>query len=546
MTMKRSFFMMKPLSHLFRITVLAALLAATALSTKQITMVHADTVITVTTDVDNRDDLDGVCSLREAIDNANDNTQVVHDDCASGSGNDTIIFDFDSADDTIYLTASLPNITDRNGLTINGRRADGIIVTLHGQFQHRLFVVGNGGVLTLQSLNLFGGFDANQGGGIGNYGTLTVINGVFYYNESNNGGAIYSDGILTVTNSLFLGNFTYDRSADETGKGGAVFMTFGETVMNYFLHNTFSGNHATDGGDLYNENAWVWLQGNIFANSQGGGNCRTESTVLGNNNLIEDPATACGLTIEDDNLLDVDPLFADPVHGTLSSNSPAIDASSCYSDTSHNGLTRPQGTRCDIGAYEYPQTLTYARYSSNPAQDGWVLESSETSGIGGTRNNTATTLRIGDDAARKQYRAILSFDATSFPDDLTIASAELWLKPAGVTGKSPFLTHGQLLVDIRKGNFGSSPALQLADFKATASKQGVMFIPSTLNQDWYMQTLSDWALGYINVVSGLTQFRLRFAKDDDNDNKADFLKIVSGNGDPFLVPQLILYYYVRN
>src|SRR6185503_12185102 len=92
------------------------------------------------------------------------------------------------------------------------------------------------------------------------------------------------------------------------------------------------------------------------------------------------------------------------------------------------GVARPQGNRCDIGAYELEMTVTTSTFASNGSQDGWILESFETSGVGGTKNNIATTVRVGDDAANKQYRAILSFDTSSLPDNAIITSATLKFK----------------------------------------------------------------------------------------------------------------------
>jgi len=46
-------------------------------------------------------------------------------------------------------------------------------------------------------------------------------------------------------------------------------------------------------------------------------------------------------------------------------------------------------------------------FTSDPVLDGWVLESAENSNAGGTLNSTATTFNLGDNAANKQYRAIL-------------------------------------------------------------------------------------------------------------------------------------------
>jgi hypothetical protein len=44
--------------------------------------------------------------------------------------------------------------------------------------------------------------------------------------------------------------------------------------------------------------------------------------------------------------------------------------------------------------------------------------------------------------------------------------------------------------------------------------------------------------------TGLTQFRLRFRRDDDNDSSADYLKLFSGNAPANRRPQLIIEYYV--
>ena len=52
--------------------------------------------------------------------------------------------------------------------------------------------------------------------------------------------------------------------------------------------------------------------------------------------------------------------------------------------------------------------LQLRSYQSVGAQDGWILESRETSGLGGSLNSVATIFNLGDDAAKRQYRAVLS------------------------------------------------------------------------------------------------------------------------------------------
>ncbi|MEW5829984.1 MAG: hypothetical protein AB1846_13910 [Chloroflexota bacterium] len=47
-----------------------------------------------------------------------------------------------------------------------------------------------------------------------------------------------------------------------------------------------------------------------------------------------------------------------------------------------------------------------------------------------------------------------------------------------------------------------------------------------------------------NTLTGVTQFRLRFARDDNDDKGADCLKFFSGNAALWARPQLIIEYYV--
>ncbi|MBI3150563.1 MAG: glycoside hydrolase family 44 protein [Chloroflexi bacterium] len=178
---------------------------------------------------------------------------------------------------------------------------------------------------------------------------------------------------------------------------------------------------------------------------------------------------------------------------------------------------------------------------SAATQDGWILESTETSNVGGTMNSTASTLNLGDDSANRQYRAILSFNTAALPDDAVITSATLKFKYAGKTGTLPFSTHGSLLADIRKGPYSNNPALQLNDFKAAASKNNLLSFTNDKVNNWYSKSFTTANFQYINL-SGITQFRLRFQIDDNHDFGADFLRIYSGNAAAADRPQLIIKY----
>jgi alpha-tubulin suppressor-like RCC1 family protein len=183
-------------------------------------------------------------------------------------------------------------------------------------------------------------------------------------------------------------------------------------------------------------------------------------------------------------------------------------------------------------------------YRSTGSQDGWLLESSETSNAGGTMNSAATVFRLGDDAGNRQYRTILSFSTSGLPDSAVITKVTLKIKKQGLIGTNPFTTHGNIKVDVRKGAIGGNNALQLTDFQAAASKNAAGTIMNTPSSGWYPLTFNSSAFTYINLT-GVTQFRLRFAIDDNNDHGADYLKFYSGNySSVSLHPLLVIEYYV--
>lgn len=201
------------------------------------------------------------------------------------------------------------------------------------------------------------------------------------------------------------------------------------------------------------------------------------------------------------------------------------------------------------GTFQEPFTITVndtnetVNFKSTGAQDGWVLESTEASGMGNAKNNTATTFRLGDDAAKKQYRGILSFNTASLPDNAVIVKITLKLKQQGIVGGgNPVNAFQGILVDIKKGMFGTS-ALQPADFQTAAQKT---YGPSkpVLTNGWYNINLTN-GKAYINKLAtngGLTQIRLRFKLDDNNNAIANYLSLFSGNAPLASRPQLIIEY----
>jgi hypothetical protein len=168
-------------------------------------------------------------------------------------------------------------------------------------------------------------------------------------------------------------------------------------------------------------------------------------------------------------------------------------------------------------------------FKTSGTADGWILELAKGSGVGGTMNSTLTTFQLGDDASNRQYRAILSFNTASLPDTASISSAVLKIKQSGsVTGSNPFSSLGSLCADIKKGFFGTSSVLQLMDFNGTATAAKVGTFGKILVSGWYSAPLTATGRTDINKTN-LTQFRLYFSKATNLNNKADFMKFLSGN-----------------
>jgi len=186
---------------------------------------------------------------------------------------------------------------------------------------------------------------------------------------------------------------------------------------------------------------------------------------------------------------------------------------------------------------------TVMTYQSAGGYDGWVIESEENSETGIRIDDQASTFFLGDANNDQQYRSILHFGTASLPNNAIITKVSLMIKRQGVVGTNPFTTHGNILVDIRKSYFGTAVELQPADFQAPADHNTVgtmAYMPGAL---WYTATLDATAFSSINLT-GTTQFRLRFALDDNDDNDQDYMKFYSGDADPADQPVLTIEYYL--
>jgi hypothetical protein len=182
-------------------------------------------------------------------------------------------------------------------------------------------------------------------------------------------------------------------------------------------------------------------------------------------------------------------------------------------------------------------------FISQAANDGWVRESTETSNLGNLMDSAATTLLVGDNAADRQYRSIFSFDTSTLPDNAVITKVTLKFKQAGVVGGGdPVSMFNGFMASVKKGAFGL-PDLAFADFNAAANKTVGPQSPA-LTSGWFSMNLTT-AKAYVNKLttnSGLTQIRLNFQLDDNDNTIANYLMLYSGNASVAFRPQLIIEY----
>jgi hypothetical protein len=208
------------------------------------------------------------------------------------------------------------------------------------------------------------------------------------------------------------------------------------------------------------------------------------------------------------------------------------------------GWSNSSGNNNGLPHVVSPAGDTVVTFTSVAAQDGWVLEASETSNTGGSINASASTisaLRVGDDNKDRQLKTILAFDTSAIPDNATIVSVTVRLLRGTVAGSNPFDTHGTCWVDVRTGAF-SGTALETSDFQTPATVTQAASLSNAANGSWSEGSLNTAGLVAINKT-GATQLRIYFALDDDDDGRNDYVGYHSGGSStPGNRPQLVVTY----
>ncbi len=189
-------------------------------------------------------------------------------DAASG---DTI--NFSSGFTTIILTSD--ELLINKSLTINGPGAN-LLTVVRGRapgqpfFHFRIFDIIAGATVTISGLTIVNGNPLTNdfGGGIFNFGTLTVVNCTVSGNSTSGttdkGGGIYNGGTAFITNSIISGNFTDAAS----GSGGGI---YSDGITMTITNSTISSNSAEAGGGIFNTGGTAIINSTVSGNSASSG-----------------------------------------------------------------------------------------------------------------------------------------------------------------------------------------------------------------------------------------------------------------------------------
>ncbi|MDF1519776.1 MAG: choice-of-anchor Q domain-containing protein [Brevefilum sp.] len=275
----------------------------------------------------------------------------------------------------IPVIASISGLTIKDGWSFQG---GGVALSEGSSLTMTDCVIGPGNIVAFAGGGIF-----NDGGHLilnrctvtGNEGTGTL------------GGAgvttAYNDATTTLINSTISGNITNNY-------GGGIFV--GNDCVVKLIHTTVSGNLSN--ADFEEPGEERGGGAGIYIDPTGNGQLEIQNSIVAGNTDMTDPATAGhakwldvygsfeshgGNLIGDptgstndwaaSDLVGTAETPLDPLLGALVINSPghtptmallegspAIDAApSCTVTIDQRGITRPQGSSCDIGAYELEQ-----------------------------------------------------------------------------------------------------------------------------------------------------------------------------------------------
>jgi hypothetical protein len=381
------------------------------------------------------------------------------------------LFDVASAGHLTLSSMTLSNGLANNGVTGGGAIAShGTLSVTNATFTGNSAPAATGtsggainssGTLTVTT-STFTGNTAQEGGGVFNQKTATITNSTFSGNTATifggggllnaagtatltgdtftgntgpGGGAIDNDTALHISNSTFTGN-----TGGNNGGGGVE--NFGTTTI---TQSTLAGNSAPFGSNILNYTGFtLTISMSIVATGQGSGNCGGQAPIT-DAGYNDDSGSSCGFSSASHSVSNTNPQL-DPLDSNggptqtmaLPAGSPVVDTipsatSGCTGTTDQRGTSRPQGSGCDMGAYEVIQTggttpgvptgLTATQVTASSVSLKWTAATGTVTGytiyrdgkaVGSTGGAAATTYTDLTVAAATAYSyTVDAFDGSS-------------------------------------------------------------------------------------------------------------------------------------
>jgi CSLREA domain-containing protein len=301
------------------------------------------------------------CSLREALASANtDGADPNGAGCTDGSGPDVIALPAGT-----YLRTTTTSLDVTSPVTIDPTGT--VVIDGNG---NPLFDVDTTGNLTISDLTLRRGTNTG-GGGVLNGGTTVLERVLLEANTGQEGGGVLNVGTFIARNVTFSGNQAFVDGGGLQNEGTATLnnVTFAENVADS------DGNGSGNGGGISVASGSVTISNTIAGDNRDqstGTNPRHDdcsgTLTSSGYNFIEDVegctiagVTTGNITSRNPQLFPLDENGGPTKTHALRQGSDAVDAgnpaapgsnASACEMTDQRGTRRPQGSRCDIGAFE--------------------------------------------------------------------------------------------------------------------------------------------------------------------------------------------------